>query len=73
MSTLTLSFFPARFGHGFGRLASAFVARLQYLRRLQETRRYVAQMDEHMLADIGVSRAQVNFELDRASKLPLFD
>jgi uncharacterized protein YjiS (DUF1127 family) len=73
MSTLTLTLPLTRFGHGFGRALSALAARAVYLRKLHETRRYVAQMDDHMLSDIGVSRAQVNFELDRARGLPLFD
>jgi len=36
--------------------------------RLRETRRYIEQMDDRMLADIGVSRAQALFEIDRATR-----
>lgn len=73
MNTLTLGLPLIRFGTGFGRLAAALLARWQHIRRLQETKRYVAQMDDHMLSDIGVSRAQVTFELDRVRRRPLTD
>ena len=49
---------------GLRRVATALLARWQQMRRRRETRRYVIAMDEHMLSDIGVSRAQALFEID---------
>jgi uncharacterized protein YjiS (DUF1127 family) len=66
MNTIALSL-PQFVGTGFGRAAAALWARWQHARRLRETRLYLEQMDDHMLSDIGVSRAQVGFELDRAA------
>jgi uncharacterized protein YjiS (DUF1127 family) len=51
-------------GVGFLRAGSAIRAYWQHAMRLRETRRYLEQMDDHMLHDIGVSRAQAFFELD---------
>jgi uncharacterized protein YjiS (DUF1127 family) len=48
-----------------GSLLSATWARMREARRLRETRRYIQEMDGHMLSDIGVSRAQALFEIDR--------
>jgi uncharacterized protein YjiS (DUF1127 family) len=71
MSTsLSLALPFTRFGDGFSHAAAALVARWQHARRLAETRRYLAQMDDHMLADLGVSRAQAAFELDHAMQRP---
>jgi uncharacterized protein YjiS (DUF1127 family) len=66
MSTLSLTLPISRFGEGFALAAAAVVARWRHARRLAETRRYLEQMDDHMLADLGVSRAQAAFELDHA-------
>ncbi len=52
---------------GLRNMVAALRERWVRARRLRETRRYVLGMDQHMLADIGVSRAQALFELDRAS------
>ena len=68
MTTLTLSLPLGRFGTGFGKAVSATLAHWRHLRMLARTRRIVADMDEHMVADIGVSRAQITFELDRARR-----
>lgn len=54
-----------RAGADFGHAAESLWTRWRHARRVQETRRYLQQMDEHMLHDIGVSRAQALFELDR--------
>jgi uncharacterized protein YjiS (DUF1127 family) len=66
MSTLTLTFPFIRFSTGLGQMAAVVAARWRHARRLRETRRYLAQMDDHMLQDLGVSRAQAAFELDHA-------
>ena len=50
---------------GLRRFATAMLTRWQKARLRRETRRYILAMDEHMLADIGVSRAQALFEVDR--------
>ncbi|MDA8250105.1 MAG: DUF1127 domain-containing protein [Rhodospirillales bacterium] len=50
---------------GWRALLSAWAARWQQARRLRQARRYILEMDEHMLSDIGVSRAQALFEIDR--------
>jgi len=44
---------------------AALADRWERARRLRETRRYIQQMDDHMLSDIGISRAQALFEIDR--------
>ncbi len=50
--------FGARVGAGFGQmLASAW--------RVISTRQALAEMDDRMLKDLGVSRAQAQFELSR--------
>jgi len=53
-----------RFGAGFRHAAAALLAGLEQAYKLRQTRRYLAEMDDHMLSDIGVSRAQVLFEVD---------
>jgi uncharacterized protein YjiS (DUF1127 family) len=66
MTTLTFAptFSFSRFGTGIGHALLALRARLQEARRLRETRRYLEQMDDHMLSDLGVSRAQARFDLE---------
>ena len=71
MSTTILShpfgrFNAGRLHIGLGRLAQALWARWQYAREVRATQRTLAQMDDHMLQDLGVSRAQAAFELDHA-------
>ncbi len=66
MNTIGLTLPFARVGGGFGRAASALWARWTYARQMRETRHYLEQMDDHMLQDLGVSRAQAGFELDQA-------
>ena len=48
-------------------LATAW-ARWMQMRQRRETMRCLAEMDDHMLSDLGVSRAQLNFELDRPAR-----
>lgn len=62
---MTLPF--ARFGAGMGRAARVLLARWRHARRVAETRRYLEDMDSHMLQDLGVSRAQAFFEVNRGS------
>lgn len=50
---------------GLGHAAATLLARWQAARLRRETRRYIMEMDDHMLADIGVSRAQALFEIGR--------
>lgn len=73
MSTLSLPLPFGRFGIGFGQAFRTFAARWRHARRLAETRRYLQAMDDHMLNDLGVSRAQAMFELDRAPRWPSAD
>ena len=71
MSTTLSHALPfGRFGDGFGRAAAALVARVRHARQVAETRRYLEQMDDHMLSDLGVSRAQAAFELDHPTQQP---
>jgi uncharacterized protein YjiS (DUF1127 family) len=70
MSTLTLTLPISRFGTGLGHAVQTLQARWEHARKLRETRRYLEQMDDHMLSDLGVSRAQAAFELDRGPRWP---
>lgn len=54
-----------RRGAGWRILLAAWAARWQQARRVRQARRYILEMDERMLSDIGVSRAQALFEIDR--------
>jgi uncharacterized protein YjiS (DUF1127 family) len=63
MNTIALSRPAAHGSLGLGRAAASLWARWQHARRLHETRRYLEQMDDRMLQDIGVSRAQALFEI----------
>ena len=69
MTTLTFAptFSFGRFGAGIGHAAQALRAHWEQARKLRETRRYLEQMDDHMLSDLGVSRAQAHFELEHTS------
>jgi uncharacterized protein YjiS (DUF1127 family) len=65
MSSSVLAW-PRRPARGAVRRTLATVwARWTEMRRRRETMRYLAEMDDHMLSDLGVSRAQLHFELDR--------
>jgi uncharacterized protein YjiS (DUF1127 family) len=66
MTSIGLSLPRVHFNVDPGRAVHALLARWQRARRLAETRRTLAQMDDHMLADLGVSRAQAYFEVDEA-------
>jgi uncharacterized protein YjiS (DUF1127 family) len=66
MSTIGLALPFARAGAGLQHALAEIAARWQEARRLRQTRRYVMDMDERTLADIGVSRAQALFEIDCA-------
>jgi uncharacterized protein YjiS (DUF1127 family) len=70
MTTLSLTLPFGRFsiGIGIGHMAQTLRARWQHARRLRETRRYLERMDDHMLSDLGVSRAQVFFEIEHAPR-----
>ncbi|HET9019261.1 MAG TPA: DUF1127 domain-containing protein [Acetobacteraceae bacterium] len=50
---------------GLRHVLARLVEGWQHRRRLRQTRRYILEMDEHMLSDIGISRAQALFEIDR--------
>jgi uncharacterized protein YjiS (DUF1127 family) len=50
---------------GFRRVLAAAWARWTEARQRRETMRYLSHMDDHMLSDLGVSRAQLFFEMDR--------
>jgi uncharacterized protein YjiS (DUF1127 family) len=64
MNTLSLTLPFGRFGTGLGHAAQTLLARWEQARRYRQTQRYLAEMDDHMLSDIGVSRAQAMFELE---------
>jgi uncharacterized protein YjiS (DUF1127 family) len=51
---------------GLGGTLSMLAARWHRTAMLRRARRQVAEIDDDMLADIGVSRAQAMFEIDRA-------
>jgi uncharacterized protein YjiS (DUF1127 family) len=72
MNTLTLNLPLGRLGHGIGQFASPLLTWVAEMRKQAEMRRAVARMDEHMLADIGVSRAQMTFEIEREHRWRLF-
>jgi uncharacterized protein YjiS (DUF1127 family) len=55
-------------GFGLRQVAALIAARWRSARKLRQARRYVMAMDERTLADIGVSRAQALFEIDRAGR-----
>jgi uncharacterized protein YjiS (DUF1127 family) len=50
------------------RWAKAVAGRWQQARQRRATRRYIMAMDEHMLADLGVSRAQALFEIEQGRR-----
>lgn len=52
---------PRDVGQG---LAGTLLARWRAAWQARAMRRYLSEMDDHMLSDIGVSRAQALFELD---------
>jgi uncharacterized protein YjiS (DUF1127 family) len=68
MSDIGLSLPLPHFGSGFSRALATLWARWQHARLQRETRRQLDQMDDHMLQDLGVSRAQLEFEVDHASR-----
>jgi len=51
---------------GLGGALSMLAARWNRAATLRRARRQVAEMDDQMLADLGVSRAQAIFEIDHA-------
>jgi len=65
MSGVVLTFPRLRRPAAWRLAMAALAARWVQARRRREARRYIAQMDEHMLSDIGISRAQALFEIDR--------
>ena len=59
----------SRTGHtrpGFRALLSSAVDGFRTMVRVATSRRYLAEMDDSMLHDLGISRAQANFEASRA-------
>jgi len=73
--TLPLAQIGARLAMGFSRVATglrhtagALVAQWQHARKVRQTQKYLAEMDDHMLADLGVSRAQAAFEADHSPR-----
>ncbi len=70
MNTLSPTLPVSRFGAGLGHAARVLLARWRHARQVRRTRRYLMEMDEHALQDIGVSRAQAMFELERALGWP---
>jgi uncharacterized protein YjiS (DUF1127 family) len=66
MTSFGLAISAPRRGRGLRRLARSLAARWRRVRALRQTRRYIMEMDERMLSDIGVSRAQALFEIDEA-------
>lgn len=66
MTSIGLALPGRRRGNGVWRWVVLLAQGWQRARRLRATRHYVMEMDAHMLADIGVSRAQALFEIDRA-------
>jgi uncharacterized protein YjiS (DUF1127 family) len=65
MSSTVVAWPRRRSRGGFRRALAAAWARWMEARQRRETMRYLAQMDDHMLSDLGVSRAQLFFEMDR--------
>ena len=64
MNTIILSRPGTRVGVHLQRAAASLLAGWRYRRQMAATRRYLADMDEHMLQDLGVSRAQAAFDLE---------
>ncbi len=56
----------ARSRKNIGVLSAAAFAMIVRVVRVATSRRYLAEMDNHMLQDLGISRAQANFEASRA-------
>lgn len=51
---------------GRGRSPGRFWAALRQAWQVRQTRRQLAEMDDHMLADLGISRAEAYEEARRA-------
>jgi len=68
MTSIGLTLPLAHGGTGLARTVRTLLARWRHARGLAETRRYLEQMDDHMLKDLGVSRAQAVFEIDSAAR-----
>lgn len=50
------------------RWTAVLVAKWRQAQRRREMRRYIMEMDERTLSDIGISRAQALFEIDRTDR-----
>ncbi len=70
MNTLALGLPFTQIGIGLTHTANALLARVERARKFRQTQRYLAQLDDRMLSDIGVSRAQIEFEIERAVRKP---
>ncbi len=69
-NTLSLGLPFARVGAGLGHSAATLLAHWRNVRKLRETQHQLARLDDRMLSDIGVSRAQAEFEIVRAMRRP---
>ncbi len=52
--------------HSVGAMVGAAMGAAARMVRVAMSRRYLVEMDDHMLHDLGISRAQANFEASRA-------
>jgi len=68
MTSIGLTLPRVHVGVGLGRAVHTLLARWHHARQLAEMRRHIAEMDDHMLQDLGVSRAQAYFEVEEASR-----
>jgi uncharacterized protein YjiS (DUF1127 family) len=68
MTSIGLTLPHLHVGVGVGRTVHRLLARWRQARRIAEARRAISEMDDHMLRDLGVSRAPAYFEVDRASR-----
>lgn len=52
--------------HGVGTMVATALRAVGHMFSVAMSRRYLVEMDDHMLHDLGISRAQANFEAARA-------
>ena len=63
---MTILALPSLHAPDFRRARRALATALKTWRRSYQTRQGLADIDPRMLADLGISRAQADFELSRA-------
>jgi uncharacterized protein YjiS (DUF1127 family) len=68
MTSIGLTLPHLHVGVGLGRAVHRLLARWRHARTLADVRRTIGEMDDHMLKDLGVSRAQAYFEVDQGSR-----